>query len=364
MKIIQLSEFDYRKFESKHKYGNIMQEVERVELRKWMGWNTYLLGSKKDGEINSSCLLLEKNGYAMIQMGPVLDWKDLAFVKEWLKAIVSYCKKAGFVKLEIYPYVLMNVRDKNGEILESHSREKMKAIFAELGFAYGGETIGAQPKAQRWMTVKDITGMDDMDSVWASYKNTVRTMIRKHSPEVKIEQMRDKSELQDVGLMFSESNMRNKVNNRSLSYYAKIFDIFGDKVVFHIARRRDDDEPVAAHMFFVTKHEAVSYAAGISEKHKALNGMTLLNDAFFKYCLEHGIKRCNLYGVSGDFSSSNHLLRFKSQFGIKVEEYLGEFSIVLNKKAYARDMRKEKVLGALRKVKYGGKRLVEKIRRR
>ena len=364
MKLLELSEAEYKKFEQKHQYGNIMQEFERSELREWMGWNTFLLGTKEEGKVTSSCLLLERNRYAMVQMGPVLDWSDLAFVKKWLKALIDFCKEQGFTKLEIYPYVLLSVRDKHGEVLEKRDLSKLKKVFAELGFAYGGETVESPAKAMRWMSIKDISGMKSMDDVWASYKNTVRTMIRKHSPEVKIEEMKGKEELQDVALMFSESNLRNKVHDRDLNYYSKIYDIFGDNVVFQIARKRDNDEPVAAHMFFVTDHEAVSYAAGISEKYKALNGMTLLNDAFFKYCLEHGISRCNLYGVNGDFEHPNHLLRFKAQFGITVEEYVGEFSVVLNEKAYARDNRKQKVLGVLRAIKYNSWRIMRKTRQK
>ncbi len=363
MKLVELSEAEYRKFESKHQYGNIMQEVERVELREWMGWKSFLLGTKDEEKITSSCLLFVRNRYAMIQMGPVLDWSDLAFVKKWFKTLLDFCKEQGFIKLEVYPYVLLSVRDKHGEVLEKRDLSKLKKIFEELGFSYGGETVESPAKAMRWMSIKDISDMKNMDDVWASYKNTVRTMIRKHSPEVEIVEMKSKDELQDVGLMFSESNLRNKVNDRNLNYYSKIYDIFGDNVVFQIARKRDNGEPVAAHMFFLTDHEAVSYAAGISEKYKALNGMTLLNDAFFKYCLEHGISRCNLYGVSGDFEHPNHLLRFKAQFGITVEEYIGEFSIVLDKEAYARDERKQKVLGMLRDIKYGGRRLLMKVRK-
>lgn len=364
MKIVKLSESEFRKFESKHEYGNVMQEVERAELRKQMGWNVFLLGTKDGETVTSACFLMERKKYALIQMGPVLDWSDLAFVKKWLAALKEFCKEEGFIKVEIFPYVKMSLRDKHGKVIEKYDVAKLKKVFADSGFEYGGETVKMHPKAMRWMAVKDISGMKNMDDVWASYKNTVRTMIRKHSPEVKVEIMKGKTELQDVGLMFSESNLRNKVNDRGLNYYSKIFDIFGNHVVFHVARKKDNGEPVAAHMFFANDHEAVSYAAGISEKHKALNGMTLLNDAFFEYCLKHGISRCNLYGVSGDFEHPNHLLRFKAQFNVNIEEYIGEFSCVLNEKAYAIDQKKEKVLGALRKVKYGSKRLLNKIRKK
>lgn len=363
MNLVELSESEYRKFEPSHAYGNLMQELERAKLRKWMGWNVFLLGTKDNGTVTSSCLLLVRNRYAMIQMGPVLDWSDLGFVEKWLKALIDFCKEHEIISVEVYPYVLMSVRDKHGEVLEKRDTEKLKELFVKLGFEYGGETVEIQPKAMRWLSIKDISGMKNMDEVWASYKHTMRTQIRRHSPEVSVEELKDVSELSDVASMIGESNLRNKVNDRNLDYYKKIYEIFGDKVVFHIARKRDDGEPVAAHMFFLTDHEAVSYAAGISEKYKSYNGMTLLNNAFFEYCLNHGISRCNMYGVAGDFTSNNRLLSYKTQFGIKVEEYIGGFTYVLDKKAASRNERKQKVLGALRKVKYGGKRMINKIRK-
>ena len=363
MKLIELSEADYRKFESKNQFGNLMQEYERAKLREWMGWKIHLIGSKEDKKVTSGCLMLERARYAMIQMGPVLDWDNLEFVKEWLKALLDYCKEQGIINVEIYPYVLMSVRDKHGEVLEKHDVSALKEVFEKLGFEYGGETVKIQPKAMRWLAIKDISGMKNMDEVWASYKHTMRTQIRRHGPEVSVDELKDISELQEVATMIGESNLRNKVNDRNLDYYKKIYEIFGKNVVFHIARKRDDGEPVAAHMFFITDHEAVSYSAGISEKYKSFNGMTLLNNAFFEYCLNHGISRCNMYGVAGDFTSENRLLSYKTQFGIKVEEYIGGFTYVLDKKAVSRNERKQKVLGALRKVKYGGKRVISKIRK-
>ena len=46
-----------------------------------------------------------------------------------------------------------------------------------------------------------------------------------------------------------------------------------------------------------------------------------------KECFMKGIKRVNFYGMAGDFSPANHLLEFKSGFGIKVEEYIGGFRV-------------------------------------
>lgn len=56
-----------------------------------------------------------------------------------------------------------------------------------------------------------------------------------------------------------------------------------------------------------------------------------------KYASHNGYERCNLYGITGDFSESNplyNLYSFKRKFGGTVEELIGEFDLVINKPLY------------------------------
>ena len=82
-----------------------------------------------------------------------------------------------------------------------------------------------------------------------------------------------------------------------------------------------------------------------------MNAMTVLQDDLLTKCLKKGIKRVNFYGMAGDFSPANHLLEFKSGFGIKVEEYIGGFRLVLKPGKYYRARFAAKARGAAGRVK-------------
>ena len=49
---------------------------------------------------------------------------------------------------------------------------------------------------------------------------------------------------------------------------------------------------------------------------------------------KEGYNKFNLNGISGDFNKTNPLIgltKFKLGFGTHVEEYMGEFNLVINK---------------------------------
>ena len=55
--------------------------------------------------------------------------------------------------------------------------------------------------------------------------------------------------------------------------------------------------------------------------------------------------------MEGDFSENNHLLEFKSGFGVKVEEYIGGFKYIVDAKAYRKQEMKRLIRGAGSKIK-------------
>ena len=351
MNLVEISEGDYRKFEESAKTGNLLQDYLRADFRKTLGFDSYTLGVFDKKDLKACMLLLVKNGEAMIQLGPVMDYSDLKLLKFVLEEISEFCSRKNVYVLEIFPPMLVSIRDKAGNVTESFEKDKVKKCFAGLGFEFEGETIGTVAKANRFMAVKDLSEIHDDEALSKSYNYNVRRTIKKYKDQVYVETLKDLSKLSDIMQPISDSNKRNGVNDRSASYFEDMKRFFGDELVLQVAYAKDSGEAIASHVFFNHAGEIVSFLAGISEKNKQLNGMTFLYDAFYKYAIENGLKRANLYGVEGDFSEKNQLLRFKGHFGIFVEEYVGGFKIVLDKKAYAKANRKKKLMGGLRKIK-------------
>ncbi|MBR3378466.1 peptidoglycan bridge formation glycyltransferase FemA/FemB family protein [Candidatus Saccharibacteria bacterium] len=364
MKFVELTDAEFRKFERKQACGNFFQSAERAELRRKMGWNVYLLGVKDESKVVAGCLLMERGGEALVQLGPILDYSNTKLVKYWIKSIVEFAKSHNFVVLEVFPPDLLTIRGVKGEVVKELNGAKTEKIFVNSGFTYMGRTVELENKANRWMAVKNLRGFKNMDEIRASYKKNVRNKLRKISPELEVYELKEKSEIPLLAEAVDQSNHKNGVVSRYLSYYEWMWDAWGDQTRFIVARRKEDKAVVAGRILIYHPNEVVSFISGTTQRYKKLNGMTYLQDWLLEDCLEKGVKRANFYGIDGDFSDNNKLLEFKSGFGVDIEEYVGGFRLILQPGKYRLNNAKKAGLNALRSVRNAARDGVKKIRRR
>lgn len=348
MNFVELTDAEFSKFERKQSCGNFFQSAERAELRRKMGWNVFLLGVKDESKIVAGCLLMERGGEALVQLGPILDYSNTKLLKFWIKSLVDFSKSHNFIALEIYPPKVIAVRNAAGEVVEGFDSASVEKMFAEAGFKYLGRTIELENKANRWMAVKNLRNFKNIDEVRASYKKNVRNKLRKISPELEVYELKDKSEIPLLAEAVDQSNHKNGVVSRYLSYYEWMWDAWGENTRFIVARRREDKAVVAGRILIYHPNEVVSFISGTTQRYKKLNGMTYLQDWLLEDCLERGVKRANFYGIDGIFTSENKLLEFKSGFGVDIEEYVGGFRLILNPGKYRINNAKKSVLNAMR----------------
>ncbi|MBR3322758.1 peptidoglycan bridge formation glycyltransferase FemA/FemB family protein [Candidatus Saccharibacteria bacterium] len=364
MKFVELTDAEFRKFERKQACGNFFQSAERAELRRKMGWNVYLLGVKDESKVVAGCLLMERGGEALVQLGPILDYSNTKLVKYWIKSIVEFAKSHNFVVLEVFPPDLLSIRGVKGDVVKELNGAKTEKIFVNAGFTYMGRTVELENKANRWMAVKNLRGFKNMDEIRASYKKNVRNKLRKISPELEVYELKEKSEIPLLAEAVDQSNHKNGVVSRYLSYYEWMWDAWGDQTRFIVARRKEDKAVVAGRILIYHPNEVVSFISGTTQRYKKLNGMTYLQDWLLEDCLEKGVKRANFYGIDGDFSDNNKLLEFKSGFGVDIEEYVGGFRLILQPGKYRLNNAKKAGLNALRSVRNAARDGVKKIRGR
>ena len=364
MKFVELSGAEFKKFEQKNKLGNFFQSIERFKLRTNMGWKCYLLGVKDDDKVLAASFMMMRDGNALVQLGPIMDFANTKLLNFWIKNVVKFAKEKQAICLEVFPPYLIAERDTKGVILNDWSESEIVKSFVDAGFEYEGKTIELENKANRWMAVKNLADFEDIAGVRASYKKNVRNKLRKISPELEIYEMKDRSELIDFAKVVDESNQKNDVISRNLAYYEWMWDVWGDQLRVILARRKEDGAVVAGRMLIYHPNEVVSFISGTAQNYKKYNGMTFLQDWLLADCLEKGIKRVNFYGIDGDFSEKNHLLEFKSGFGVVIEEYIGGFRCILDEKKYRMRQIRDGAIGFARKMKHEGVSLITKLRKR
>jgi len=345
MKFGEVSEKEFDKFERKQKVGNFFQSTKRAELRRRMGYDTFLLGVTEKDKLLAVGMLVVRDGEAWLQLGPILNYDDKKVVEFFVNELVKFAKDKEFTALEIFPPVLLSVRDVHGEILKNDEQSELFDVFDRLGFKYEGRTVRLENKANRWMCIKDLSKFKDMDAVRASFKKNVRNKLRKVKKELEVYVLKDKSELSEWIKPLNDSNEKNGVHGRNVKYYEDVWDIFGDEVQFMVVRKKENKELVSARVVFYQPQETVTFVSGTIQKNRRLNGMTVLQEWQMEECLKRGQKRLNFYGLEGDFSKENKLLEFKSGFGVEVEEYIGGFKMILKPIKYYSNNLKKRIWG-------------------
>lgn len=353
MKFVEIDEKQFAKFRKNLIGGGFYQRAERKAVREKMGWKVYFLAAVEDEKIEAAGFVMGKDGGLILQLGPLMKEYDVKVMRFFVKELVAFAKEQGYVTLEVYPDLLLSVRDVKGEILKEFDQKKTYQLFEDLGFRYKGRTAEIDPKVIRWMTVKDLSGIKDLAEAQATYKKNVRNKLRKISSGLKIHVLTDKSELREWMRPLDSSNHKNGVESwgRGLDYYEDIWDAFGDQVSFMEVRLVEDNQLVSSRMVFNFPDETETFSSGTIQELRHWNGMTYMQDWQIGECLKAGQKRLNFYGVAGDFSDANRLLEFKSGFGVTVEEGIGGFMLVLDSRKYRMKQLRRKVRGAAGRVK-------------
>ena len=327
---------EFAKFRKNIKGGGFYQRTERKIVREKMGWKVWFLGVFNKDELVAAAFVMGKDGNLLVQMGPLMKKYDTKVLRYFAKALQDFAKEKQYVTLEIYPAELLSTRDVKGGVINEFNHDKTFKLFKDLSYSYMGRTVAVDPKVIRWMTVKDLSQFKDMAEVQASYKKNVRNKLRKISSGLKIHVLTDKKELVEWIAPLNSSNRKNGVEGwgRGIDYYEDIWDAFGDQVSFMEVRTKEDDKLVSSRIVFNFKDETETFSSGTIQELRQWNGMTYMQDWQIAECLKAGQKRINFYGIEGDFSNNNHLLEFKSGFGVIVEEYIGGFRFVVNPMKY------------------------------
>ena len=332
MEFVELKPTEFTNFEQKMSTGNFFQSTERAELRKKMGFSTFLVGVKQKDQVKTAALIVERDGEAWIQLGPILDYKDSKLLDYFLSEIIKYAKTKRFIKLEIFPPVVLNTREADGSVIKAFDCQKIFDLFKKHGFSHEGFTIEVENKANRWMFVKDLTGIKDIREAELTMNSSTRKKLHKTRRELYVKVLQDKSELPEWLLALKDSDKRNGVHTRDVKYFEDLWDSFGKKAIFVEARRKDNDELVSSEVDIIHPNEMVAFVAGTVEKNKHFNGSTAIKGWNIEECLRRKQNRLNLYGMKGIFSSSNPLLYFKAGLRGVTEEYIGGFCLVLDHK--------------------------------
>ena len=95
-----------------------------------------------------------------------------------------------------------------------------------------------------------------------------------------------------------------------------------------------DKKTLGTILFLIYGNEVLSLFGGTDDNLMQFQSAYTLHYAGIKYAIDHGYKRYNFYGITGDFRKENPLYGlylFKKSFGGHVVELIGEYDLIISK---------------------------------
>lgn len=339
--------------------------------------------------------------HARTMRGPLLNYEDTSeSIAAQLNAITKFLNKENVLYWTADPYCIYSRRDLDGRFNpEFEVRKDLLEAFRMSGGLHSGFSTGIDNRHEpRWMYI--IPLKSSKEEILHSFERKCRrSIVRAKENDITVREV-NQSELHLVDELLNQAAKRHNFKWREASYNENLWEAFhpSGAVKFLIAevnldqfiskmealivehrqklykveeqiqqvpskkmenRRQTLNEiitsqnkrldealkykaqrkilPLAAGIFFVYGNEVICLMSGYDEQYKGFCGPYAMHWEMIQYCLNHGLNRYNLYGISGDFSSlmiDRGVYEFKRGFNGEVWELMGEFQFPVDRKLY------------------------------
>lgn len=325
--------------------------------------------------------------------GILMDYEDEELLAFYLSELKKYARKNQALYCRIDPNVQLRQRDINGEIVaDGFDHHDIVDKMIRHGCFYCGETIDFSIYSQvRFMFVLDLMNKDE-ETLLKEMNSRTRWSI--HKAEKMGVQVRELpiEEFDEYKKIMDHTSKRKGFSDRDLDYYIYMKKAFKEdfkclvaeinpvQLRKHFAKEKEalmqehesllqkesctkkqkqrikdleeamdvadrrmsetnelfptDKTQILAGATFVTYgDEVVYFTAGSYEPYMHYNGLFAIHWEMLRWALDHGYKRYNFYGMSGDFrkeAADYGVYEFKKGFNGTVEEYIGDFILPTN----------------------------------
>ena len=235
MALITLTKEEFQAYSGQVSSRSFMQSIQMGELLEKRGARIVYLALKQEGEIQVAALVYSLPMLGGLHMelnsGPIYTQQDALPV--FYEELKEYAKQNGVLELLVKPYETYQTFDSEGNAIDVKKKSIIQGL-TDLGYRFDGLTTGYPNGEPDWLYYKDLTDLTE--------KNLLNSFSKKGKPLVKkaetfgIQLKKLKREelsiFKDITRSTSE---RREYSDKSLEYYEKFYDAFGDQAEFLIA---------------------------------------------------------------------------------------------------------------------------------
>ncbi|MCG2542464.1 aminoacyltransferase [Staphylococcus epidermidis] len=372
MKFVNLTSEEFEQFTSEN-FSHYTQSSIHYNNRSKTKGNVHLVGVKDDQEdVIAACLLTEARSlkffkYFYTHRGPVMDFNNLVLVRFFFKSLTAYLKKHNCLYVLVDPYVLENLRQPNGEIIESFDNRALIKTMEELGYKHQGYTVGYDTMSQiRWLSVLNLKDKSEDQLLKEMDYQTRRNIKKTYEMGVKVKTL-PIEETNTFFELFKMAEEKHGFKFREEPYFVEMQKTYEDHAMLKLAyidlqdyldtlqtkhqnlnqqlkdvektleenpnskknktkhtqvkqqfdsnarKIRQTKEKIAeegqvlhlaAALYIYNDHEVYYLSSGSNPKYNAYMGAYRLQWDMIQFAKEHNIDRYNFYGVTGDFSEN------------------------------------------------------------
>lgn len=329
--------------------------------------------------------------------GFMIDYDDISLVDTFLKELKKYLHEHKCMYYKCDPYITYQPHDKDGNPIEGYKRDALVSVFEENGFVHQGfRTSHDDNYEPRWMSVLPLTNTTPEKVLKEMNIKTRQNINNTAKTGIKLKKL-NRDELHILKKIVDDCGDRRNFYHPTLEYYQHFYDCFKEDMISYYAyldiedyknkyfeeikaneaqikefeameelskknqsrlnkcrqlydsatkrynealvleKEHGKELPLGAAMFVVNSHEIIYLFSGSDDTYKHFKGPYAIQWEMIKYGLEHHIEQYNFYGISGNFNEEADdygVYLFKKGFNADVEELIGDFQFICNKKAY------------------------------
>ena len=322
--------------------GDVLQAWEWGAVKS-PDWTPIRLGVFRDGALVAGVALLQRTlplvgPFYYASRGPLLrDWADEAALTALLQAVGERARQDGAAFFRADPAVPIE-------------RTDVVLRLQQHGFApaVGGDAQGFGGMQPRCVMQLDLAGRN-LDEIRASFKGQTRRNIKlaleKHRVEVLTDVTRD--DLATFHKLYVITGERDGYRPYSLSYLQKVWDALEPTGMAKLFLTRYEGQYLSGAICFAVGDKSWYVFGASSNEHRNVMPNYAMQWAMISWAKSLDCAWYDFRGVSprrrqegeaaADLEKDDHLQglnRFKEGFSPRYVEYIGEWDLVYNKRAY------------------------------
>lgn len=325
--------------------------------------------------------------------GYLIDYNDFELVKTFTELLRKYLKRRNFMFVKIDPPIIYKSRNNKGEVVPGINNEAIYNNLINLGYEHTGFNYNFENLKPRWnavATFKDnqnvlysftkekrnkirkadklglevikgnpedirkfysfvakkhsrklnyyldmyeLFGKDDLFEIYFANINAAKFVDKSNKLYEKEEENNNKI-TQELEENINSNNTSNIIKRKM--YSDSLLNKYKQNIInaTNIFKEFPNGKLIGACAIIKYNNEIFFLIFGYDDKYKSYCPTHYLIYQIINKYYNQGYRKFNLNGISGDFDKNNPLLgltNFKLGFNTHIEEYIGEFTLIINR---------------------------------